>query len=681
MKRYLSILFASCLACAGFAQTYIWKDGELKVILNAGEIRFNKIYAENFTSVTSVNEMIESLYYDMGQNNSYRNRLACAFQGLNTDIEVGHQSTGNKADLYLYSTKKTDTNVSAVNADPWKHLSRIVYNSSIIIEGIASQCDTTKATYSYLLGEALFLRAFALYEMVKMWGDIPFEWAMLGGVQVPYQPKQDRNILYEQMRTDLNRAIIHLPWASQIPNISRNGKYRYPTQTYSVDYIFMEFPGGLANSTCAPSKAAALGMLARVDLTYAGFSVRPNTLGQPSDGYCKQLNVASAQKRQSLYQEALEACAQVINHEPSKLLSSYEQVFKNICQDVTDYSSSEIIWEIPFKAGERGQFLNYNSPKCSNNGALGVLRNTLTQTKNNANVTLPITFYLDFEQGDVRRDVTFFTGQWYAQNASQVISNETYRQAAFPGVGAGEKILYQNVTTASTWYLGKYRFEWMTRQVGLTSDEDGVKFPIIRYADVVLMFCEAALGGITGDVPQNTTGIVPQTQFDLIRTRAGLASKPLNMLNLQEERKFEFAGEYLRKYDLIRWGILKEQMMATRTRIANLQHHTGEYANTSDSVYFKYVSKPSASYTNNGEPCFMIDQISFTCPANFDQNAGWQRKAFFYTESKGAVLGESNYKLFDYDHPEYLESHQLWPIFDADRVYDTNGYLWNDYDY
>ena len=33
------------------------------------------------------------------------------------------------------------------------------------------------------------------------------------------------------------------------------------------------------------------------------------------------------------------------------------------------------------------------------------------------------------------------------------------------------------------------------------------------------------------------------------------------MQNIQMERKLEFTGEYIRKYDLMRWGILADALL------------------------------------------------------------------------------------------------------------------------
>lgn len=73
----------------------------------------------------------------------------------------------------------------------------------------------------------------------------------------------------------------------------------------------------------------------------------------------------------------------------------------------------------------------------------------------------------------------------------------------------------------------------------ISQDQD---FVVVRYADVLLMAAE--LGSANA-----------QLYFDAVRARAGLNPKALTKENLLEERKFEFAFEGLRYWDLLRQGV------------------------------------------------------------------------------------------------------------------------------
>ena len=69
---------------------------------------------------------------------------------------------------------------------------------------------------------------------------------------------------------------------------------------------------------------------------------------------------------------------------------------------------------------------------------------------------------------------------------------------------------------------------------------------IIRYADVILIAAEAAFQ--TGDNAKATY------YMNMIRTRAGLNETTATLEAIKHERRIEFAMEFERFYDLVRWG-------------------------------------------------------------------------------------------------------------------------------
>ncbi|HML64035.1 MAG TPA: RagB/SusD family nutrient uptake outer membrane protein [Dysgonomonas sp.] len=73
----------------------------------------------------------------------------------------------------------------------------------------------------------------------------------------------------------------------------------------------------------------------------------------------------------------------------------------------------------------------------------------------------------------------------------------------------------------------------------ISQDQDYI---IIRYADVLLMAAE--LGSSNA-----------QNYYDQVRKRAGLTTKTVSQANILEERRFEFAFEGLRYWDLLRQGL------------------------------------------------------------------------------------------------------------------------------
>ena len=437
-----------------------------------------------FSSANNTEQAIFGVYNLMGSNNSYRNRMACGFNGLNTDIEYSTKSTSSsdEKDLMLYDCTVSNSRVSNPNgSDIWSYLNTMIERCNNIIEGLEQygkiqENEEMKA----FLGEAYFLRSFAYLEQVKYWGDVPARFVSIAkdekGVAAE---KADRNLIFEQLRKDLKLAADYLPWSQ-------------------------ERKGAASNNVGRANKAAALALLARADLMYAGKAVRPLSLKDPA-AYSVRYNIEDdADLRQEVYKEALEACAEIIKNEDYKLASDFAKPFKQICSDVVSYKDMEHIWVMPFADGARGQVLNYNAPKLSSDAQSAVnghLPHYAGGSSNGHLCVSPALVYA-YDKDDKRRYVTFVTGQWEYNNGDGESSSDSARIYIFPEdpTGNADK-LYQKHVQISNFYLGKYRYEWMAEGRALEGTDDGVDFPVIRYADVLLMFAEASIGGISNDKP------------------------------------------------------------------------------------------------------------------------------------------------------------------------------------
>ena len=126
-----------------------------------------------------------------------------------------------------------------------------------------------------------------------------------------------------------------------------------------------------------------------------------------------------------------------------------------------------------------------------------------------------------YETGDLRKAVTLKT-QFIAQNGQVDYANY------FVKFSEGGLVITN-------------RYDWP------------INFPIIRYADVLLMYAEVL------NNEGNTSGAVPY--LNRIRQRAGLSALSTSMSSsdfttaLRKERRVEFAGEGVYWHDLVRWNI------------------------------------------------------------------------------------------------------------------------------
>ena len=622
-----------------------------------------------FSSPTRTEEAIFGVYSLLGSNNGYRNRIACGYEGLNTDIEWSTKSagSGDEPDLMLYNCATSNSRIfSSSGSDLWSYLNTMIERSNNIIEGLEEYGNVENdETQAYFLGEALFLRSFAYLEQVKYWGDVPARFVSLAkdpnGVNAR---KTDRNEVYEQLRIDLRRAADLMPWSPDIPAASAK------------------------NNVGRASKAAALALLARADLMYAGMAVRPGVEGTDINdptNYAVTYNIPDEGKRAEVLKEALEACAEIIKAEDYKLAEDFAQPFKQICSDVTDYSRMEHIWVMPFNNGTRGQVMNYNAPKLSTD-AQSTCKNILPGYgggSSNGHICVSPVLVLGFEKADKRRAVTFVPGQWQYDNANAESSDPEVRAAAFPGVDPSANRLYMKHNQINNFYLGKYRFEWMAPGRSHTGTDDGIDFPVLRYADVLLMFAEAAIGSIgeETDKPVNTTGLDPVEQFNKVRTRAGVSTmSSITIDDIIAERAFELCGEYVRKFDLMRWGILREDMTQIEAFIRELAADASRHAmNFGDTMYYKYTFDASiGGWVIDMDSIYGLRQGETERPAYAKSSNGWFAKDIYNSDSKGYVLGASQYQIFKSE--EQLDTRQYWPIYNR-YVSASDGALWNNYGY
>lgn len=661
--RKLIIAFPACMLLVTGCSNFF--DTSSVSTLDASEV---------FNSPVRTEQAIQGVYELFGENNSYRNRMACGYIGFNTDIEHSTKSDAKSApddELMTYALKTSHKSVSSTNGtDIWSYLNSAIERSSNIIEGIEEFGDYTTsasedaAKMRYYLGEAYFLRSFAYLEMVKIWGDVPARFVSLkkdaDGLNAK---KTDRNVIFDQLRIDLLKAADLMPWSAQIP-VSE-----------------------AANNVGRPSKAAALALLARMDLMYAGKAMRPDTWIDGGGSTCSvQYNIKDAAKRREVYQEALEACAQIIKNEDYKLAADFETPFQQICADEKKYDAMEHIWVIPFLNGARGQVLNYNAPKLpsastSGDGSVaGHLPGYGNGGSSNGHITISPWLVYKYAKNDKRREVTVVPFQWYYDNGSTAVKNDTARVLAFLGKDSLEKCLYQKAASIDMFYCGKFRYEWMNQGRELVGTDDGVDFPIIRYADVLMMFAEASVGGISGDKPDNKTGLNPLSEFNKVRTRAGLSGvAELKMDTIMLERAKEFAGEYIRKWDLMRWGLLRKNVKDATDYLRAIARPSGRATeNIGDTLYYKYkkITTPFEAYVLDSLYGLNVGETS--APAYYNKDNGWLKKNMYYSDSKDWLLDAANYIV--YHEEEHLDLHQYWPIWGV-NVKASPSTLWNDYGY
>jgi hypothetical protein len=277
------------------------------------------------------------------------------------------------------------------------------------------------------------------------------------------------------------------------------------------------------------SKSAVRGILARVCLHMAGEPVRDI----------------------SKYERARHWAKMVIDDAGAghQLNPDFSDIFINYAAD--KYDIKESIWEV--------EFFGNNTDETAEAGYVGSWIGI--SNRNNhigdgfGRILVTGKLYRTYEQGDLRKD-------W-------AITNFIYRADGTKSPYALDPLPQDQYNR----YPAKYRREFEV-VLPKAAQQTPINFPLLRYADVLLMYAEAeneingsptaaaldainavrrrGFGYLLTDNPTNSANDIPAglSRFDFFKV-------------LVKERSRELCFEGLRKHDLIRWGIFVETMKET----------------------------------------------------------------------------------------------------------------------
>ncbi len=259
------------------------------------------------------------------------------------------------------------------------------------------------------------------------------------------------------------------------------------------------------------------GVLARVALTRAGY---PTNGGKP------------------YFEKAAHYAKAVKDSNKHGLNPDVYEMWKRMASDRYDTEYNESMWEVEF-IGSRELDGNWT------NGRIGNVIGNVQKNGSTEGLGYSYWFYSGslilwdlFDEDDKRRDLSMAPYQIDANDAYVYWRDNQIVQRA----------------------CGKFRREWETitpRHKNYTQEN----YPIIRYADVLLMLAEAE-----NEANQAPTALAYEA-INTVRERAGV--EPLSGLSyaefqqeLRDERGRELCFESLRRYDLVRWGIYTEAISA-----------------------------------------------------------------------------------------------------------------------
>ncbi len=559
-----------------------------------------------FSDFTLSQYAIYGVHESLGMVNCYRGRFL-PWYGFNSDIEWYNGSNSAGKEITQYAITTTNTQLNLANG-PYNVMYEAIEKCNLIIDGLKKYggCETN-ADMAFLLGEAYCLRAMIYFDLIKAWGDVPARFEPITSETI-YVSKANRDVIYKQILSDLETAIPMLP---------------YPGEGKSV-------------STIRANKNFAQGLYARIALSAAGYALRVPD-GEEGTGHPGEIRKSndSELSAEVLYPKALAYLEDVISSGKNSLEADYEKMWYNMNNlDITP--GKETIFSVPFD-DNRGRW-NFTFAGLSDGASIS------SAVKRGGEAGPLPTFYFDYEANDIRRDLSCINYKWNKDDSIEPAGIDT-------------------------WYFGKYRFNWMHVQPYGGGNDDGVKPVYMRYSDILLMAAE---------IENELNGPAKAKDYLLeVRKRAfkgneseaetyvnAIADKEAMFDAIVDERAFEFVGEFLRKQDLIRWGMLTEKLEEAQAKLEDLSAVAGDYADLPNSIYYQYAEDEES-----------IIIYGFNKGETANPGNGWDVVDNYLQDSKGKTKLDLTKKVLFQNDPD---THMYWPIFET-SVTNSQGYLKNDF--
>lgn len=418
-----------------------------------------------YNNETELMTGLAGAYGALQDGNCYGNAILHITEGM-TDYVYSRFVTGT--DRFLDDTS------NSVFANPYTPMWDMNLTTNAVIT-MAPGVDMDEDNKAIIIGEAKFLRALNYFTLVRLYGRVPLITSFITDSSedmIPYtSPRED---VYDFIIQDLLDAESVLPTTA--------------------------IAAGRA------TKGAAMALLGKVYLTYAGYTM--NTEG-----------TAIVKGDSKYYQLAADKLKDVIDLGVYDLFADVNDVFSNDTENGIEH-----IFSIQFSGDITNEGSQYQTQFAPKDNITGWSYNTYPVEHN---------FYMSFEDSDLRKEATFLT-EYY--DGWDVYNN--YLDDYYAGV-------------AETYVtIKKYLRDWTqgstNRTYTMTGSNMGeANFEYLRYADVLLMYSEALVEARGSITDADLSGI------NKVRNRAGLASYTASSftdmddfrIKMLDERNKELCGE------------------------------------------------------------------------------------------------------------------------------------------
>ncbi|MDE6650512.1 MAG: RagB/SusD family nutrient uptake outer membrane protein [Muribaculaceae bacterium] len=433
-----------------------------------------------------------------------------------------------------------------------------------------------------LIAEAVTLRAWVYYNLIRYFGDVPFltqdfESTDTSDESLFYPARTSRDEIYDYVINEMVETIDDLPWQSECgwtERLTRN---------------------------------SAKGILARICLHAGGWSLRWEFNNPNAE--TRMARRPDENRITEIYRIADQALSEVIakgeNHliQADAEMNGFYKLFWNFTHRNFGETDPEMMWSIAML----GQ--SVNSKYGIDVGSTGSTATPVFGQRKAMTLRLP-QYYLSFDPADNRRDVT--CGNY------TIIGKTNRTDTEIINVG----------TTYSSVTPGKVRMQWATEPVTGQVAKRNVNIPMLRYSDILLMYAE------TQNYLNHGPNEAARSALKQVRQRAGVDHLPIPageqefLKALLQERKWEFADECILRTDLVRMNLIAEEIEKSKQQLIDLSMRQGEYANIAVYRLYKYTEDAN----EYGSKFLTVDYIDLTDPDEAEQVKAVPTKAADYPD-------------------------------------------------
>jgi len=478
------------------------------------------------------------------------------------------------SDAEMYPEASSTNNINAILQpegltvdalkDPFNNLYSTLARASKVAEIIATKpeyladvASGKTSDWTHLYGEAKTISALCYFNLVKYYGDVPY------GYENNYIEDYTLNSRFEIY----DNLIASLKEVEPL-------MYRIGEGGITAERLSRTFANALIGQIALYSGSY---QTVRTDVgdLYGSVQFTVKGIEQNNCKYARRTDYLDYMKIAEQYLQAA-----LDNKGSARLITADDRAyasnpFQRHFQYMHDLQvSPESLFEVGnVQGGQSGQTTTSEYPYAFGRPSNGGGSNA-APTKTFAAVRIIPTFYYgEFDNADKRRDVS-----------ATVTGSTGDGNEAMINFKPGSK-LEGGIS------LNKWDENRMNPPYSAAQRQSGINYPILRIADVMLMLAEAKAETGSADALSLVNQIRERAFGNSAHNLSGLSGEALKEAILQE-RKFEFAGEGMRRWDLIRSGKFSEKAVAVRnemTAMINGLRSNGYYAFANGNIISNYI--------------------------------------------------------------------------------------------